>query len=188
MQLELRRIHGRVGVTMVYVTHDQAEALTMSDRIAVFRRGAIEQLADPRTLYDAPANAFVAQFIGENNRLPGAVLSTEGGVANIRLAAGPVVAARDAGCGPAGSACVVTIRPERIAVAEVAGERAIAARLTEAIFLGDHVRLRFAVGDAEVTVKRPAAAGFGALQPGDMAALAWEPRHAAAYCVESALP
>ena len=192
MQFELRRIHGRVGVTMVYVTHDQAEALTMSDRIAVFRNGAIEQLADPRTLYDAPANAFVAQFIGENNRLAGTVLSTEDGVADIRLAAGPVVAARDAGCGPAGSACVVTIRPERIAVAvadaDAMGEWAIAARLTEAIFLGDHVRLRFAVGDAELTVKRPAAAGLGALRPGGLAALAWQPHHAAAYCAESALP
>ena len=71
MQLEIRRLHQRLGVTMVYVTHDQAEALTMSDRIAVFHRGRIQQLDTPEQMYEYPKNAFVARFIGENNRLDG---------------------------------------------------------------------------------------------------------------------
>ena len=72
MQLEIRHLHQRLGITMVYVTHDQAEALTMSDRIAVFHSRAIQQLDTPEQLYETAANAFVARFIGENNRLPGA--------------------------------------------------------------------------------------------------------------------
>ena len=71
MQLEIRRLHRRLGVTMVYVTHDQAEALTMSDRIAVFHSGKIQQLDTPEQMYENPKNAFVARFIGENNRLDG---------------------------------------------------------------------------------------------------------------------
>ncbi len=73
MQYEIKRIHDRVGVTFVYVTHDQAEALTMSDRIAVFRDGVVQQLATPDDIYERPANSFVAQFIGENNRLAGRI-------------------------------------------------------------------------------------------------------------------
>src|SRR5204863_2700096 len=73
MQLEIRRLHQRLGVTMVYVTHDQAEALTMSDRIAVFHSGKIQQLDTPEQMYENPKNAFVARFIGENNRLEGSL-------------------------------------------------------------------------------------------------------------------
>ena len=71
MQLEIKHLHEQLGVTVVYVTHDQSEALTMSDRIAVFNDGRIQQLAPPEELYERPANAFVAQFIGENNTLVG---------------------------------------------------------------------------------------------------------------------
>ena len=78
MQLEIRRLHRRLGVTMVYVTHDQAEALTMSDRIAVFHRGRIQQLDRPERLYEAPVNAFVARFIGENNRFDGTLQAVTG--------------------------------------------------------------------------------------------------------------
>ena len=78
MQYEIKRIHDRVGVTFVYVTHDQAEALTMSDRIAVFRDGVVQQLAMPDDIYERPANSFVAQFIGENNRLRGRICAIDG--------------------------------------------------------------------------------------------------------------
>ena len=71
MQLEIRRLHRELGVTMVYVTHDQSEAMTLSDRVAVFNHGRIEQLASPQQLYDAPANPFVAGFVGDNNMLGG---------------------------------------------------------------------------------------------------------------------
>ncbi len=78
MQLEIKHIHQSLGVTVVYVTHDQGEALTMSDRVAVFNDGAIQQLASPADLYEKPQNSFVAQFIGENNRLSGVVTELNG--------------------------------------------------------------------------------------------------------------
>ena len=71
MQFEIKHLHERLGITCVYVTHDQGEALTMSDRVAVFNDGRIQQLAAPADLYERPENSFVAQFIGENNKLPG---------------------------------------------------------------------------------------------------------------------
>jgi putative spermidine/putrescine transport system ATP-binding protein len=78
MQYEIKHLHERLGITVVYVTHDQGEALTMSDRVAVFNEGRIQQLAAPAQLYEAPANAFVARFIGENNRLQGRVRGLDG--------------------------------------------------------------------------------------------------------------
>ncbi|MDJ0387603.1 ABC transporter ATP-binding protein [Roseomonas sp. E05] len=191
MQYEIRALHQRLGLTMMYVTHDQAEALTLSDRIAVFEGGLIRQLAPPREIYERPANAFVAGFVGENNRLPGKVLAAEDDLVRVALDCGPEVSARPVDCGPPGSRCCVTIRPERIAVAPVApedlGEGALAARLQEAIFQGDHVRLRLSLGQGEeargeVLVKRPV--GGGQLPGiGGPAALAWEAAHALAFAV-----
>src|SRR4051812_10405272 len=86
MQLEIRSLHQRLEVTMVYVTHDQSEALTMSDRIAVFHRGKVQQLDVPERIYEAPANAFVARFIGENNRLDGVLESADSARCTVRLA------------------------------------------------------------------------------------------------------
>ncbi|MDB5369710.1 MAG: Fe3+/spermidine/putrescine transporter ATP-binding protein [Roseomonas sp.] len=190
MQFEIRDIHQRLGVTMMYVTHDQQEALTLSDRIAVFEGGLIRQLAPPRAIYDSPANAFVAGFVGENNRLPGRVLGQEDGELRVVLDCGPEVTARagEATASPAlaaGARCVVTIRPERVAVAAVSaeelGEGAMPATLREAIFQGDHVRLKLTLGQGgEVLAKRPV--GGGALpSPGSVASVAWEPGHALAF-------
>lgn len=78
MQMEIKHLHQRLGVTVVYVTHDQGEALTMSDRVAVFHQGEIQQIEPPRNLYEQPRNTFVANFIGENNRLSGQLLSCDG--------------------------------------------------------------------------------------------------------------
>ena len=88
MQLEIKHIHRDLGVTVVYVTHDQSEALTMSDRIAVFNDGAIQQLATPDDLYERPQNSFVAQFIGENNRLRGKVVAVNGTGCQVEIAGG----------------------------------------------------------------------------------------------------
>jgi putative spermidine/putrescine transport system ATP-binding protein len=189
VQLEIRRLHERLGVTMMYVTHDQAEAITLSDRIAVFSEGAVQQLGTPQELYDDPASAFVARFVGENNRLHGRVDGIEDDLAVVRLDCGPVVEARLADA-EAGEACVVSVRPERIAVAAVAaedmGEGALPATVTEVIFHGDHVRLRLEVGlpgapPAPVTVKRPAGVPMAGLEPGRPAAIAWQPYHARAF-------
>ena len=85
MQYEIKHIHEELGVTIVYVTHDQSEALTMSNRIAVFNDGVIQQLASPSALYEKPENAFVAQFIGENNRLCGKINAVEGNHCQVDL-------------------------------------------------------------------------------------------------------
>src|SRR5205823_9858126 len=86
MQLEVRGLHQRLGVTMIYVTHDQHEALTMSDRIAVFHRGRVQQQGRPETIYEAPANAFVARFIGENNRFDGRLEALSGDRCTVKIA------------------------------------------------------------------------------------------------------
>ncbi|HYN39810.1 MAG TPA: ATP-binding cassette domain-containing protein, partial [Rhodospirillales bacterium] len=94
MQYEIRALHARLGVTFVYVTHDQAEALTMSDRIAVFHDGVIQQIAAPVDLYERPANAFVAGFIGENNRMRGQMLASNGTTCRVALDGGLEIVAR----------------------------------------------------------------------------------------------
>lgn len=189
MQLEIRHIHENLGVTMVYVTHDQAEALTMSDRIAVFSNGMIRQLDVPEALYERPSDEFVARFIGENNRLPGRIEGFEDGLARVKLDCGPVVTAAPANVSDTDAHCVVSIRPERIALAaieaEALGTEALPAKLLEAIYLGDHVRLRLEIGNGgEIMAKRPAAAGTSGLSVGGQAAVAWQPQHARAFLPE----
>jgi putative spermidine/putrescine transport system ATP-binding protein len=193
MQLEIRHLHEQLGVTVVYVTHDQEEALTLSDRIAVFHQGAVQQLDAPAALYERPANAFVARFIGENNRLAGTVAEIDAvdGMARVALAGGRSLWAMRGDCGPPGAAAVVSIRPERIALAAGPAadlsEDAIPARVLETIYLGDHVRVRLALeGGAEVMAKRPIAAADPRLVPGAEAAVAWQPEHAIAFAPEPA--
>jgi putative spermidine/putrescine transport system ATP-binding protein len=187
LQEELRRLHRALGITILHVTHDQAEALALSDRIAVMHEGALRQVGPPEALYEDPADAFVAGFIGENNRLAGATLAIEEDFALVRLDAGPTIEARAAAGLEAGVRCVVCIRPERIALAaaEAAemGEAAIDAVVQEAVYLGDHLRLRLALagGSATLLVKRPSVAGMAGLAPGEAVAVAWQSSHALAF-------
>src|SRR5438105_5429121 len=117
MQLEIRRLHQRLGVTMVYVTHDQAEALTMSDRIAVFHRGKIQQLDTPEQMYEYPKNAFVARFIGENNRLDRSLEANADGRCTIRIAVGDTpIEGTLVEPVPSGGAVTVSLRPERVQI------------------------------------------------------------------------
>ena len=188
LQTEIRALQRRLGVTMLYVTHDQSEALTLSDRIAVFHRGTVQQVATPQGLYERPANAFVARFVGENNRLAGAVEAVSGGMATVLLEGGARLQARAgdvSGPGP----CTVSIRPERIAIAagpaDGLGEGALPATLMDLSYLGDHIRLHAALpGGALLTVNRPIALGTAGLAPGAAVALAWDPGHATAFLPE----
>ncbi|MGB1873102.1 MAG: ABC transporter ATP-binding protein, partial [Candidatus Puniceispirillaceae bacterium] len=116
MQYEIKHIHENLGVTVVYVTHDQSEALTMSNRIAVFDDGVIQQLDDPVTLYEKPDNSFVAQFIGENNTLAGTIEGLTKGVATVKLEAGDSVKALAVNTDGKGSRTSLSIRPERCVV------------------------------------------------------------------------
>jgi putative spermidine/putrescine transport system ATP-binding protein len=148
MQLEIRRLHRELGVTMVYVTHDQSEAMTLSDRVAVFNQGRVEQLATPKQLYDAPGNPFVAGFLGDNNMIDAAVESGSAGAAvQLRAADGSALRARG---GPAfgqrrDAAATLCVRPEALRIAgdgsALQAENRLRATLVDAIHQGDHWRL-----------------------------------------------
>ncbi len=118
LQVELKRIQGQVGITFIYVTHDQDEALSMSDRIAVMDKGRVVQVGSPQDVYDQPQSDFVAGFVGVSNLLELEVESVEDGVATLRLGSRDRVLAETAASVRPGQKAIVTIRPERIAVAE----------------------------------------------------------------------
>jgi putative spermidine/putrescine transport system ATP-binding protein len=172
MQLEIKHLHDDLGVTIVYVTHDQSEALTMSDRIAVFHQGRIQQLARPSELYERPANAFVASFIGENNRFDGTLVARDGSTCRVRLADGTELdASADVELTP-GTRVVLSLRPERVIIGAQAGANTLPAQLLEVIYLGDHCKLRMRVaGSGEFVAKVPAAGA--AWSRGDALTVSW---------------
>jgi putative spermidine/putrescine transport system ATP-binding protein len=156
MQIELKQIHDALGVTIVYVTHDQSEALTMSDRVAVFESGGIVQLGAPDTLYNEPATAFVANFIGENNLIDGVVERLDGAHCLVALAQGAKVRAVAVGdIGPR-TPVQLAIRPERIGLTARDGEsiNRLRAVVEGRVYLGDHLRLLTRLGTGQaLTVK-----------------------------------
>ena len=177
MQYEIKHIHENLGVTVVYVTHDQSEALTMSNRIAVFDDGVIQQLDDPVTLYEKPENSFVAQFIGENNTLTGTIESLTGNVAKVKLEAGDSVKALAVNKDGKGSRTSLSIRPERCVVSpkKVAGLGMLKGRIEELIYLGDHIRCRMNVaGNYEFIVKVPNTADQLGLEIGAESYVGWQ--------------
>jgi putative spermidine/putrescine transport system ATP-binding protein len=176
MQYEIKRIHDNLGVTVVYVTHDQSEALTMSDRIAVFNEGIIQQLATPQDLYERPESAFVAQFIGENNRLYGTVLELEGDDCTIRLDSGAIVHALRVNVKDVGATSTLSLRPERVNIDPEPGSvpNVFDAVVEELIYLGDHIRTRVSVcGSRDFIVKVPNAQGHAVLQRGRQVRIGW---------------
>ena len=183
MQYELKRLHRELGVTVVYVTHDQGEALTLSDRIAVFHDGAIQQLDTPTKIYDAPANAFVAGFIGENNALPGKIVAIGESECTLELIGGAKVRAMNGNCDAVGRSGVVCVRPENLTVSAetTPGGNHVAALIEDFIFHGDHLRVKLsAPGMNEIVVKAPAR---GAQFPakGVAVTLSWDPKAARAF-------
>ncbi len=174
MQYEIKHIHETLGVTVVYVTHDQSEALTMSDRIAVFNDGKIQQLSSPDDLYERPENAFVAQFIGENNRLMGTVRAMENGHAVVEIDGGGQSLALPIACGAVGERTQLSIRPERITVGAEEMPNKAQGRVEELIYLGDHIRCRMSVlGHDDFIVKVPNTAGHAHLSEGETATVGW---------------
>ena len=175
MQFEIKHLHESLGITVVYVTHDQSEALTMSDRVAVFDDGRIQQLAPPADLYERPENSFVAQFIGENNKLAGVVEALNGDIATIKLDGGGKCEALAVKCGDVGSKTLVSIRPERISVSTASGPNSTTAQVLELIYLGDHIRCRLNVhGNDNFVVKVPNAAGHKHLVVGETTQITWD--------------
>ncbi len=177
MQFEIKHLHERLGVTVVYVTHDQGEALTMSDRVAVFNDGRIQQLAPPEELYERPANSFVAQFIGENNTLGGTVETIGDGACTVRLDNGEVIEATPVNVRAAGERTTVSIRPERVEFKSdrlPPGTRTIEAEVLEFIYMGDTFRTRMRVaGNDDFVMKCRNAVDQRKLEPGERVAIGW---------------
>lgn len=173
MQYEIKAIHDNLGITVVYVTHDQSEALTMSDRIAVFNDGVIQQLARPEDLYERPDNAFVAQFIGENNKMNGVVKAMDGSTVQIEFDDGAISAALAVNCGGVGDRTMLSIRPERVFVGDE-GENTLPGKVKELIYPGDHIRCRLKVaGNDDFIVKVPNAAGHKHPRVGEDTVVSW---------------
>jgi spermidine/putrescine ABC transporter ATP-binding subunit len=179
MQIELKRIQSEVGITFIYVTHDQEEALAMSDRIAVMSHGVIEQLDEPRAIYDRPLTPFVADFIGDMNFLDAEIVEAENG----RFAAvvGDGLVIRGRGTATRGTRCRVGIRPERIVAVPGSGAQApnsATAEVQAKIYLGDQVQLVTTLTQgASMTVREQRASahpGLDAIHPGDRVAVSWD--------------
>jgi spermidine/putrescine transport system ATP-binding protein len=206
MQIELKRIQREVGITFVYVTHDQGEALTMSDRIAVMNLGVIEQLAGPREIYEHPKTRFVAGFIGTSNLLAGTVAGQDAhGNAVVELAGGTagdrvVVPAPDA---KQGDEIEITVRPEKITLAPAkaeaqadagvitatggAGACALRGTVTEVVYLGTSTNYNVTTSTgAEIVIysQNSSDTGTGA-QRGDSVVLRWAPEHS--YAIGSTI-
>jgi len=177
MQYEIKHIHANIGITVVYVTHDQGEALTMSNRIAVFNDGKIQQISTPDILYEKPENAFVAQFIGENNQLKGKVKSINGNMCVIRTDKGEEIKSLKINVGAVGDGSTVSLRPERVEInsSDTNFENSFNGTVKELIYLGDHIRTRVEVcGNDQFIVKVPNSYKGANLKEGTSVKLSWK--------------
>jgi len=174
MQLDIRDLHRRLGLTIVFVTHDQDEALTMSDRIAVLNHGKIEQIGPPREIYDLPRTSFVAEFIGETNLLPCMIAERSGDMLRLTSESGLTLSAQAGSDDIDDSRVQISIRPEAIRINEPAvATNGLTARIVDAVYFGDHIRLIAAVGAQRLVIKSERARHFG--QVGDEVAISFAP-------------
>ncbi|MBX9610388.1 MAG: ABC transporter ATP-binding protein [Burkholderiales bacterium] len=183
MQLELKALHRRLGVTFVYVTHDQSEALTMSDRVAVFNDGVIQQIDQVDRLYETPSNRFVASFVGDNSVLDATVVHNHGEHCDVQLSDGARLSGINVNQAQPGDKVQCSIRPERLTVADAHGDggNRLQASISDVIYFGDHLRLRCELpGQPEISVKVPLQ-HLGQMAAGLSVALHLPPRHLRIY-------
>ncbi|MEJ6391255.1 ABC transporter ATP-binding protein [Gymnodinialimonas ulvae] len=180
LQFEITNLAHELGITTVYVTHDQTEALTMSDRVAVFDDGRIQQLAAPDTLYEEPQNSFVAQFIGENNTLQGTVSKMSGDMCEVTLEDGSVIDAVPVNVSAVGEQTRVSIRPERVEMdrSRLADDvHTLKAEVKEFVYMGDIYRTRLNVaGMDDFIIKTRNAPDQRRLVPGESIEIGWRPQ------------
>jgi spermidine/putrescine transport system ATP-binding protein len=190
MQLELKRIQKEVGITFVFVTHDQEEAMTISDRIAVMNNGKIEQLGRPEDVYERPTTVFVAEFLGASNLLDGTYRGTEGGWGQVDLANGVRIRIPVEQDRRAGESVRVGVRPEKIHVIPVGSEpsstqNVVPATLRSAVFAGVSFQYFFQTSEGrEMTAFDRNSTGGAVAKPGDAVRLAWAPQHTFVIPVE----
>jgi putative spermidine/putrescine transport system ATP-binding protein len=175
MQLEIKHIQERIGITTISVTHDQEEALTMSDRICVMNHGRIEQVSSPQDLYQFPKNRFVAEFIGEINLLGGEVAETENDSSIVRLFGDASIALRSSGAKRKQEKVFIALRPENIRLVrqESEAENTLRTLVEEKIYLGESVKLKVKTKfNQEITVRVPVASA-AQLESGQEILLGW---------------
>jgi len=178
MQIELQTLQRQLGITFVLVTHDQEEALSMSDRICIMRAGHIVQSGSPNALYDQPVNRYVADFVGKSNFIDGRLVALSGTVGQVETGSGQRFAGQVSALAIQGAKVSLSIRPEQIGLAHRASETAQPVTVINRIFLGEHTEylVRHAtLGDLLVLVARQAEASEGSFAPGDAGFVSWVP-------------
>jgi putative spermidine/putrescine transport system ATP-binding protein len=189
LQLEIKRIHAELGTTFVYVTHDQEEALVLSDRIAVFNHGRIEQVGTADELYEAPRTVFVAQFLGESTLLEGVVAQRDGATTALQTCGVTVRASRGDAPGT-GARAAVLVRPERIAVvpgsAPAPDGNAVPGEVAQDIYLGNARKLEVTLPDGGTARVREAAGSASGCRAGDRVWLTFRPEDAVALTADGA--
>jgi len=184
MQMEIRELHEKLGLTIIYVTHDQEEALKMSDRIAVFNEGSIEQIGTPEDLYDRPDSQFVAQFLGNSNAIHGKIVESNDGYATIENAQDVTFKATTDFSFNKGDSVVAMIRPEKVDISKTKKDamNRIKATVSEMIYLGESYRyiLKTAVGEEVVVKKQIRYVDETVFQIGDTVYVTWEQDNAVA--------
>jgi len=183
MQLELKRIQSELGTTFVYVTHDQEEALAMSDRIAVMNGGRVEQVGSPREIYEHPQTAFVADFIGSLNALEFRVEELVGAYALMRLGEGERIVVRVGSDARVGDALRLAVRPERVQIESIDGSTPdqgsrLEGTIAEIVYLGMYTQFHVETRAGRVISHRLADESLAPLAPGAHVALSWDPDHA----------
>jgi spermidine/putrescine transport system ATP-binding protein len=191
MQLELKRIQKEVGITFIFVTHDQEEAMTISDRIAVMNKGRIEQLGPPEEVYERPATVFVAEFLGASNLLEGTYRGSANGWGTVELAGGETIRIPTDPARRAGERVRVGVRPEKIGIHPASGAAAtndnvVQATLKSAVFAGVSYQYFFQCsGGREMSAFDRNASGDAVARPGEAVHLAWGPEHTFVMPVEA---
>ncbi len=183
MQIELKHIQEQVGITFVYVTHDQEEALTMSDEIAVMNKGIIQQLGDPHTLYTKPVNQFVAAFIGESNFINTVVQSVENNLALVTVGNETIGATNGHEKLHPGSGSIVTVRPEKIKLSlpDSAPQHALSGKITGLVYIGTDTRYQVTLADGQnVIVRAQNSSGIptSEFSNGEVVKIYWSPEDA----------
>ena len=188
MKVELKQLQSAFGTTFVYITHDQSEALVLSDRVGVMNHGRFEQLGSPQELYYSPATSFVAGFVGANNRLPGTVLGQEGALVELDAGGGLKLRARGNGVLARGAAADAFIRPEAMTLIRTPtelppGQSALSGEVTDMLFDGANsvVLLRESQSRRELRIALPQTGAFADLRPGVRINFGFDPERAICF-------
>ena len=177
MQIELQNIQRRLGITFILVTHDQEEALSMSDRVCIMRAGKIEQIGSPQELYDRPRNRYVAGFVGSTNFFDGTVTSTTGDTVTVTLSNGQTMDGTAGHALNAGQSVSVSVRPEQIYLSTAASEGSLEVTVQNRIFLGEHTEYLVRheeLGEFLVLAPRLAELNEGPFNAGDVLQASWD--------------